>query len=179
MFSLRFTLVLLTILLVPFLLRSRYGSTLEPYPAILLPAGATKDQVAETQFKARYKVLYGQLEDGTWRRVDERLLLYPIPVQYEGLILSREFGLKPPEPAGRTGIQNVLGRLGILRYKHLTAEDQAAAKRWVKAKLREQGFTRPVLKIAQREEVVAVPKGKIVKAKNTDEKIIYLDELPE
>jgi hypothetical protein len=175
MFSLRFTIVLLTILLVPFLLRHRYGSTMEPYPSILLPAVATKDKVAETQFNARYKVLYGQLGDGTWRRVDERLLLYPIPVQYEGIILSREFGLKPPEPAGRGGLQNVLGRLGILRSKRLTEEDQAGAKRWIKEKLREQGFTRPVLKIAQREEVVTVPEGEIVSAKNTDENIIYLD----
>ena len=175
MFSLRFTIVLLTILLVPFLLRHRYGSTLEPYPAILLPAAATKDKVAETQFNARYKVLYGQLEDGTWRRVDERLLLYPIPVQYEYFILSRAFGLKPPEPAGKAGIQNVLGRLGILRYKRLTEEDQAEAKRWVKEKLREQGFTKPVLKIAQREEVVAVPAGETLEAKDTDENIIYLD----
>jgi hypothetical protein len=175
MFSLRFTIVLLAILLVPFLLRHRYGSTLEPYPAILLPAVATKDKVAETQFNASYKVLYGQREDGTWRRVDERLLLYPIPVQYEGVILSRAFGLKPPEPAGRAGIRNVLGRLGILRYKRLTGEDQAETKRWVKEKLREQGFTRPVIKIAQREEVVAVPGGEILSAKNTDENIIYLD----
>jgi hypothetical protein len=148
---------------------------MEPYPAILLPAVATKDKVAETEFSARYKVLYGQLEDGTWRRVDERLLLYPIPVQYEGLILSREFGLKPLKPAGRAGIQNVLGRLGILRYKHLTEEDQAEAKRWVKEKLREQGFTKPVLKIAQREEVVAVPGGETLETKNTDEHIIHLD----
>jgi hypothetical protein len=175
MFSLRFTIVLLTILLAPFLLRHRYGSTMEPYPAILLPAVATKDKVADTQFKASYKVLYGQLEDGTWRSVDERLLLYPIPVQYEGLILSREFGLKPPEPAGGAGIRNVLARLGILRSRRPTEEDQAAAKRWVKEKLREQGFTRPVLKIAQREEVVAVPGGETLSAKNTDEKIIYLD----
>jgi hypothetical protein len=175
MFPLRFTILLLTILLVPFLLRHRYGSTMEPYPAILLPAVATKDKVADTQFNARYKVLYGQLEDGTWRRVDERRLLYPIPVQYEGLILGREFGLKPPEPAGAAGIRNVLGRLGILRPRRPTGEDQAAAKRWVKEKLREQGFTRSVLKIAQREEVVAVPGGEIVEAKNTDEKIIHLD----
>ncbi|MBD0257999.1 MAG: hypothetical protein ICV83_19980 [Cytophagales bacterium] len=175
MFSLRFTIVLLAILLVPFLLRHRYGSSMEPYPAILLPAVATKDKVAETEFNVRYKVLYGQLGDGTWRRVDERRLLYPIPVQYEGLILSREFGLKPPEPAGGAGIQNVLGRLGILRSKRLTEEEQAEAKRWVKEKLREQGFTRPVLKIAQREEVVAVPGGETLVAKNTDEKIIYLD----
>ncbi len=175
MFSLRFTIVLLTILLVPFLLRHRYGSKLEPYPAILLPAVATQEKAAETQFNARYTVLYGQRGDGTWKRVDERLLLYPIPVQYEGVILSRELGLKPPEPAGRAGIQNVLGRLGLLRYRRLTEEDQVAAKRWVKEKLRQQGFTRPVLKIAQREEVVAVPGGETVSAKITDEKIIHLD----
>lgn len=175
MFSIRFTIVLLTILLVPFLLRFRYGSMLEPYPAILLPSGATKATVAETEFIARYKVLYGQLEDGSWRRVDERLLLYPIPGQYEDLILSTAFGLKPAEPVRKGGMLNVLGRLGILRYKRLTEAHQAEAKRWVKEKLREQGFTNPVLKIVQREEVVTVPEGKIIKVKITHENIIHLD----
>lgn len=175
MFPLRFTIVLLMVLLAPFLLRHRYGSRMEPYPAILLPAVATKDKVAETRFNARYQVLYGQRGDGTWQPVDERLLLYPIHVQYEGVILSRELGLKPPEPAGRAGVQSGLGRLGLFRYRHLTGADQAAAKRWVKDKLRQQGFTRPVLKIATRAEVVAVPGGETVSAKDTDEKIIHLD----
>src|SRR5690554_5244979 len=93
MFSVKATILILIILMIPFLLRFKFGNRFEPYPAVLLPSGAGKVQVYSDEIKNWQIILLAQQENGNWGTVDEVDLLYPIAPNNHGRIFRRAFGL--------------------------------------------------------------------------------------
>ncbi|MBC3541778.1 hypothetical protein ACFSC6_09990 [Rufibacter sediminis] len=177
MFSLRFTLSLLGILLIPYFFRAKYGIALEPYPAVMLPSGSGKVDASADIAQISYTTVLGRNATGQWSRVDNARLLYPIPIQYLSPILSKEFGLKEDAGTIRPGIQSSLaGDLSILWAKHVTEQDRQEVKAWLRGRLGEQHFDASVLKVVKVEEVIAIPDGRKLNYKVTYENTLRLDQ---
>lgn len=174
MFSLRFTTVLLIFLMVPFIFRFKLGNRFEPFPAILLPAGASKVKVGSSDFKVDYIALFAQ-KDGNWERVDAALLLYPIPATNHIYIFSRGFGLiEPPELEDRL-LNRLLVKLNVQKKTNPTEQEKDRTKNWIVKRLKKQGFTGSILKIVQKEEIFSIHSGELLSECINNEKDIYLD----
>ena len=175
MFSLRFTIILLIVLGIPFLLRYKYKEKYEPFPAILLPSGAYRASVASSEFNVNYTDLVAQKEDGSWDIVDAKLLLYPLPAHNYRYVYEREFGLKvPAEPMDRRFVR-LLKSLNILKSRSWTDQDKERTKSWLEQRLKEQGFSGTVLGIVYKEKIVSISSGEILSDDIIDEKVLYLD----
>ena len=175
MFSLRFTIVLLIMLAVPFLIRYKYREKYEPFPAVLLPAGAAKAPVLAGEFKVDYIDLVAQRADGAWETVDAKLLLYPLPYNNHKHVYEREFGLTdPPAPEDRRFVR-LLVNLNILKARNGTEQDKEKTKNWLGQRLKQQGFTGAVLAIVYKEKIVSISSGEILSDDIIDEKVLYLD----
>ncbi|MFT2011406.1 hypothetical protein ACMA1I_22225 [Pontibacter sp. 13R65] len=174
MFSLRFTIVLLAILLIPCLIRVKYGHEL--FPSMMMPSGARKVQVGSEKFEVSYTTPFAMKKDGSWDRVDIKRFLDPIPPHFQKYILDREFGLKENQPPPAFGsLTPILVKLNIVKSRDANEHDRKEVKIWLKRKLQEQGFFEDKFKIVRIDEVISIPDGNKLSEENTDEKIIYLD----
>ncbi len=177
MFSLRFTLVLLAVLLIPYFLRSKYGVALEPYPAVMLPSGSGTVDVDPDKTKVKFTSLYALNTEGTWSKVDNARLLYPIPIQYLNPILAKEFGLKENAGAIRPGIQSELaGNLSMAWAKQITEQDKKEARAWLGKKLKQQNFQESSLKVVQTVETISIPDGRKLNSRVAYENTLRLDQ---
>ncbi|KAA3436074.1 hypothetical protein [Rufibacter hautae] len=177
MFSLRFTLALLALLLIPYFLRSKYGIALEPYPAVMLPSGSGKVDVAPGRTKVKFTSLYALNAQGTWSKVDNTHLLYPIPIQYLNPILAKEFGLKENAGAIRPGIQSELAEnLSMSWARKVTEQDKNEVKVWLRRKLEHQNLHGPSLKVVQTVETISIPDGRILNSRVAYENTLRLDQ---
>lgn len=52
MFSVRSTILIVIVLMVPFLVRFKFGDRFEPFPAVLLPTGTGKTQVGSDELRS-------------------------------------------------------------------------------------------------------------------------------
>lgn len=89
-------LILLLGLILPFLLRE-VSSSLEPYPAVLQPSGATKISVSEGVLRFHKTELIAILNDGTEQSLDPNRFFDTIPNQYWTHIARNGFGLSQPK----------------------------------------------------------------------------------
>lgn len=136
LFSPRATLLILLCLLVPEILRLISGA-LEPYPAVLLPAGAGKLRLPGGRLKMKHVLIEAERE-GVWREVDRAALLDPLPVHYFGEVVRGEFGFHdrkwrgttPPPPAA-------------------SPEQLQQTKDWLRARLRQLGFSDRRLRVVE------------------------------
>ena len=166
--------MLLLILVVPFLVKLKFGA--EPYPAIILPSGAGKTVVGADELRIKYTALFAKEELSDWIRVSPANLLYPIPVQYSPSIILSEFGLKDePEPIGASRISRLLIKLKFLKSRNSSEEEQKEVKAWLRGRLQKEGYS-PVLRVVQVEEIVSTISGEILKKETKHEKIIQLDQ---
>jgi hypothetical protein len=90
MFNLKSAFVILVVFLLPFCLRF---VGFEPYPAILLPSGASKIKKADEKISFEVTKLYALNERGNWAEIDQKQFMSPIPVYYLDYILDQNLGL--------------------------------------------------------------------------------------
>jgi hypothetical protein len=95
-FSPRATLAIGLALAIPFALRS--ATTVEPYPAVLFPAGAGKVSLDRGAVIVPLLSIKGRDGQGVPRELPAEKLLAPIPVQYLWSLAARDFGQAPPTP---------------------------------------------------------------------------------
>jgi len=175
MFSLRFTLFLLIVLLVPLILRFKFGGKFEPFPAILLPSGASKTLMDATQIEAWSISILAQKEDKSWSEVDTKVLLYPIPANNHNYIFRRDFGIANAPGHGDRRIVHLMMELNIIRDRESSREEKENTKAWLRERLYEQGFTGHVLKKSQKGAMISIQTGETLTETIIDERIIFLD----
>ena len=131
----------------PEVLRLASGA-LEPYPAVLLPAGAGKLRLPEGRLKTKH-VLVEAVRGGTWHEVDRADLLAPLPVHYFGEVVRGSFGFHdgkwrgltpPPPPATPAQLQ--------------------ATKLWLRERLAKLGFESKRFRVVEESYVLEIPSGK-------------------
>jgi hypothetical protein len=97
-----YTTVLSAFLLVPFAIRY-FAPLLEPYPAVLLPAGAESIKTTEGQIDFGRTAIYGRVPGrDAWTSLSPSQFLNPIPPEFFGPLARRYFGLSPIGPITQT-----------------------------------------------------------------------------
>lgn len=86
--SLAFTLFLAAFLFVPYFIYIRYGTEMEPYPAVILPSGAGFAYRDNSHLSYEYAYLYGQDENGDWDYLNPEEFLFPMPSYYIGHVMA-------------------------------------------------------------------------------------------
>ncbi|HKY40419.1 MAG TPA: hypothetical protein VJN18_31010 [Polyangiaceae bacterium] len=147
LFSPRATLGFALCLVLPEIPRALSGS-LEPYPAVLLPAGAGKVRLPGGRATMKH-VLVEAERDGGWYEVDRAELLAPLPVHYFGEVVRGKFGFHDR------------------KWHGLTAPPPAASpaqlretKTWLRQRLSRMGFGEHRLRVVEQSYVLEVPSGK-------------------
>lgn len=137
--SILLTLLLIIGLTVPYSLKL-LSPQLEPYPAIIFPAGPGKVKGSQDTFDFIASNIYCfDLLTKEWERQDTLSFLSPIPRQYFQAIVKNEFGLNPKLE------HTVKFRKGIFpsfTYKNSSALDLANidhAKAWLRDRLQQHG----------------------------------------
>src|SRR5690606_18507053 len=146
MFSLRFTLFLLIVLMLPYILRFKFGDKFEPFPAILLPSGAVKTPMDANEIISWPISIFAQKEDESWVQVDTKALLYPVPANNHSHIFRRDFGIANEPEHGDRRIVHLLMALNIIKDRESSQEEKEKTKAWLRERLYEQGFTGHFLK---------------------------------
>jgi hypothetical protein len=125
--SVRYTVVLLAIFLVPFIMKSELR---EPYPALILPSGAYRASIKDGSVKSTKYVGYGVTQAGVREEIDLNQLIRPAPAHYLRGIFDNGFGLR--EGRIETRIRKKRGK-----YKAVasTPKNVAECKKWVSHKL--------------------------------------------
>ncbi len=134
------TLLIALALIVPEGLRS-HAKKLEPYPAVILPAGAGTIGIRRGNVSLSRTYLTAK-RNGSWEEVDTRQLMAPIAQHYFEHMTRRGFGLslrKNPSPRRR--------------------EEVAETKRWMRDKLAAQGFATSHLRVMKQKVTVTLQSG--------------------
>jgi len=149
------TLLIALALLIPESLH-RWHKSLEPYPAVILPAGAGRIQIRHHRVRLNRPVFLGK-RDGSWHELNVVKLMYPVG-DYFTLIAKRDFGFP--------------------RSKHASPEDLADAaitKRWMQKRLADQGFETRKLRVEVEELTIQLPTGKVLGTRAKQKKTYVLD----
>lgn len=122
-------------LIVPFVLRE-IDPALEPYPAVIQPAGANKVSTEEA-VKFVETQLFAVKEDGSEQRVNTKDFMGRIPGHYWGNIAGARYGLEP----AKTRTASV-GRWSItlLTAKEASPQERKEALNWIHDRLHAQGI---------------------------------------
>lgn len=186
MFSVRFTIVLIFVLMIPFILRT-LSYRLEPYPALLFPGGEGMVSVPLDSAITNYQFteLHGYREGIGWEKIDEFELIKPVPQHYLRNILKHNIDLFEDEEAQpkskstskKKGIKSKLSPIlnFLLRNqeKELSEKDRRNSTEWFAGKLRAQGFEPYRIKMVD-VEILSYPNDEKFEKIITDEKIINL-----
>jgi len=149
MIKMKFTLWLMLILIVPFLLREKWGHNGEIFPAVMLPTGAIKVPVNPEERVIKDISLYGQKKSGEWEKIDTKTLLAPIPTQYHKPIILQAFGLKK-NSIDTLRSSGLIGKLKKrLKPRNANTEDIIAVKRWLRDWLITEEFESSAVKVVQ------------------------------
>jgi len=143
-----YTAALSAFLVVPFAIRF-LAPVMEPYPAVLLPAGAGKIKTAENQLDFEQTAIYGKAAGrDEWTRLVPSQFLDPIPPEFFPPLAQRYFGLSPRE-SGQSWT-----RLGFVTTdgRKIREDDVKNAKAWFRARLNASGCDDKLLRIT--EEIV-------------------------
>lgn len=162
MFSKRATLFIALALLVPEIARKVSGS-LEPYPAVLLPAGTGKLKLDGRRVTLTHNLVEAR-RAGQWQEVDRAALLDPLPVHYFGEMVRGNFGFHdgrwhkltapPPRPS---------------------AEALTETRRWLRARLERLGFDGRAMRVVDERYVLELPSGTRREVVRTAERTYDLD----
>ncbi|PQJ27670.1 hypothetical protein [Rubritalea profundi] len=128
--SVKYTVILLAVLFVPFIMKEELR---EPYPALILPSGASTAKVKGGEVSSTKYLGYGITQDGVREEIDLVELIRPAPSHYLKYIFKNDFGLR----SGR--IEAAKGRK---KWKYTarasTPENVEDCKRWVSQKIGSQ-----------------------------------------
>lgn len=170
--NLLLTLGLAGLLLPPFGLKI-LASSLEPYPAVILPAGAHQIELDSSKVNFTRTSLWGKkLSDNSWVRIDSEKLLDPIPNEYLGHIVNNSFGLESKVSKTNSTLKRKI--TAILRSK-ITANEIEDTKNWLRHKLAKFNCSVKELMVAEEKIIFDVNIGKTVSLEIIDEKIFELD----
>jgi len=141
-----YTALLSTVLVVPFAI-TFLAPVLEPYPAVLLPAGGTRINTTGDRLDLGRTSIYGKVAGGdAWTRLYPLEFLSPIPPEFSPLLAQRYFGLSPVGPiANRTRVGVVI----TIDPRKVPEEEVKNAKQWLRARLKESGCDSNVLRISE------------------------------
>jgi hypothetical protein len=151
------TAIVAGLLVVPFALRT-LSSAVEPYPAVLLPAGPGKVPVSNGTAGFSVRSLLGHRPDGSEAPLDPVTFLAPIPVQYLYALADSEFGQRTKRDGTIT-----------LRGLHVTidappprptASSRTAAAEWLRGKLTAAGLSPDALIILDEWVTVELSSGR-------------------
>ena len=127
-------------LIVPESLRS-FAKSFEPYPAVILPAGAGTIHINSGKVRVKRTFLTAK-RNGKWAEVDSSKFLAPIAEHYFGHISRRNFGLRTSKHASPRRLAKV-----------------QETKRWLKAKLAAQGFETQQLRLMEQKLTITLVTG--------------------
>lgn len=150
------TLLIAVVLIVPESLRT-IAKPFEPYPAVILPAGAGTIRIKDGAVRAHRTFLTGK-RSGKWEEVDIGAFLAPIAKHHFRHIARRSFGLRQSPDA--------------------TSLERAQAdetKRWMQARLAAQGFDTGQVRLMKQSMTVTLATGKRTRSKTTRTRTYDLD----
>jgi len=159
-------------LLLPFGL-SFLAPQLEPYPAIIMPSGASLVHLERKHIQFIHTTLWGQSGSGEWRAVDPRALLDPIPVWYLDGLVRHDFGLSTP-PTEAVPLRWI--RTIHVPRPQPSHESVLQTEAWLRERLRAAGADQPVLRVTQERVTVTVPEGRVVDDVLVSEHVYQLDQ---
>ena len=164
---------ILGLLLVPPFLLKTLSASLEPYPAIILPAGPHQVELTGDRVNFTRLSLWGKKPaTGSWTRIDSKKFLAPIPHEYLENIIDNSFGLEVAEKKYNNIFQQNL--FAILHAK-ISANDRKDTKKWLRYRLSKQNLDNKKLRISQEEGVFDINTGQIVSLKTKNERVFELD----
>ena len=171
LFSLKFTVFLVVVLFVPFVLRT-LSKKLEPYPALILPSGASKIDLKEGVINVDSISIYGYDTQGKLQKIDVEQFIEPIPNHYFRHIANKEFGLstKTTEEIWLKGLNKKIN----IKRKSISLENQRLAKIWVSNRLEQIGLSTSSILIRNESKVLSINNAKEVSREITNEKNISL-----
>jgi hypothetical protein len=175
MFRLKFTIQLLLILMIPFILREMYGHNAELFPAVMLPSGAIKVPVGIHETSVKEINIYAQKSSGEWEKVNTAVFLSPIPTQYHKAILSKEFGVKKTDIKNLNPSNFIAQLKNRLKSREASDLEKDSIKIWLKNKLEKQGFMGSMIKIVHTTTKRDMSNNSQQSQRNTYENIICLD----
>jgi hypothetical protein len=149
-------------LLVPEILRLVSGS-LEPYPAVLLPAGAGKLRLPGGRLNMKH-VLVEAERDGLWTEVDRAKLLDPLPVHYFGEVIRGNFGFHDRKWHGVTAPPPAA-----------SAEQLSETRAWLRRRLSLLGFSSRRLRVVEESYWLEIPSGTRHDVQRQKETVYELD----
>lgn len=130
--------ILCALLGIPFLLRT-IAPTLEPYPAIILPAGAGKVSRSEGIFTFnRFEAIGIDAATGKEKQLNPSTLLRPIPVQYFHVIFDNNFGLGA-SPTRRIRFKYLRFPTINLKRRAANEVERSQAIKWIGDRLASEG----------------------------------------
>ncbi len=173
MFSLRWTIIILFSLFVPFCLRTL---GIEPYPAVLLPAGGGSIKKVNNHVALETKKLYALDSSGNWKKINLTLFLYPIPIQYSPNLISYNFGLSMDSSKFRSKGFRILKKLHLASETTASKDKIREIEDWLKKKLIEQHFNPSKIKLTSYIQTISADTGDVLDNKIKDERIISLDQ---
>lgn len=139
--TLAFSVFFLLILSLPYLMYERYGASMEPYPAVVLPSGAGLCKKDSSALIFDYSYLYAVNENHEWVYLNPEKFLFPMPSYYIGHIINRTRWLNEPPVK-----KEITGELfGWLEHKNIIREsyrenERDSFKEWLSMKLKEHKF---------------------------------------
>lgn len=168
MYSLRFTGILIVILVVPLLLRLR---DLEPYPAALFPSGPGVLKLSNNAVSMPYRVILGLRPSGKWEEIETKSFLKPASLQNLTPLLNINFGFgvkEKPKHGKFTFIKDLLN----FNRPVATAEDELELKQWLNSRLKKQGYLPNYIKVYSCVNTISTLTGAVVSKKILNEKTI-------
>ncbi|NJL83155.1 MAG: hypothetical protein HC890_09725 [Chloroflexaceae bacterium] len=176
-FSLRFTILIATILIIPFTLKTFFNYKLEPSIAVILPSGAGKINLNEEVISVRQLSLYGYDSQGDLVKIDPEELLYPLPDRFIYAIASNNFGLQQKK-IEKIWIRG-MGDLGFtkpleIRRKTASPPEKKFAKAWMADKLQALELSPESFLVRYEEKEINVNTGEEVSRAIKNERIISL-----
>lgn len=173
MFSLRFSVILLFILFVPFVLRIFHA---EPYPALLLPAEAIKITKKENRVFLEGKDIYAMDYKGNWQKWDPNYILYPIPIAYLQNLISDNFRFDFDSSRFNSAGFKLLKKFHLANKKNISSREVDEIKSWLRKKLIKQGLSPSTIKFTNYTLTISTETGAVLENKIKNERIVSLAE---
>ena len=131
------SLLLAGLLVVPWGL-SLVSSQLEPYPAVIMPSGASTVSLQADTLNYENKTVWARRPGGVWEQLSTHEFLSPVPNQYFSSLRARSFGLK--NNTSKLFELRLLPDV-TLKQNKISAQEVADTKRWLADKLAGLGYS--------------------------------------
>ena len=171
LFSPKFTILLIIALFVPFAIKTA-NSKLEPYPAIILPSGASKLDLKKGAIGVDSLSIYGYDTQGKLEKIDVKQFIAPIPSHYFQVIANNEFGLST-KTTDEIWLRGLNKKIDIKR-KSISLENQELAKIWLTNRLKKLDLSSSSILIRHESKELSINDGKELSREIINEKNISL-----